>query len=343
MKYGKTNYIENMLNTKPVEYFIDIINSKLQNSNVSWREIAQAFADARKMYGSESASFKEVMLQTKFTKSSAHKLASIAESKRLEKYKSKLSLIHSWSSLYLIHSLSDEIFNKLKVKFHFDDENSKAQFITVRDINSLKFEPKMRSPFKAFTAIHINEYALRTSKIAGKDLSRLFKLLDEIQNTIPFVKVSNTGINEKYNSIFWKKVEYYKPKIERKFVNNAIDRIISFKPHVNKGENKYEVIFQKSKKKDVINFALEDIEAFMSTYGLEYDGNKIYDEAIKCAYEWFDKKHSKNDDEINPFEFANTDYVSSFIENNNDLSILKQSFSNPKYEQLKIKSKRLIH
>jgi hypothetical protein len=48
--------------------------------------------------------------------------------------------VHSWSTLYTIHSLSDEIFEKLKIKFGFGKKQAQPAFITISDINKIKKE-----------------------------------------------------------------------------------------------------------------------------------------------------------------------------------------------------------
>ena len=89
-------------NTKSVNDFIGYIRERLAQSTTSWREIAEAFAEAKEMFGGESDSFRNLCKETNFSKSTAHKLAAIASSERLAKYREKLSVVHSWGTLYAI-------------------------------------------------------------------------------------------------------------------------------------------------------------------------------------------------------------------------------------------------
>ena len=69
-------------NTKSVNDFIGYIRERLERSTTSWREIAEAFAEAKEMFGGESDSFRSLCKETNFSKSTAHKLAAIASSER---------------------------------------------------------------------------------------------------------------------------------------------------------------------------------------------------------------------------------------------------------------------
>ena len=65
-------------NTKSVNDFIGYIRERLARSTTSWREIAEAFAEAKEMFGGESDSFRSLCKETNFSKSTARKLAAIA-------------------------------------------------------------------------------------------------------------------------------------------------------------------------------------------------------------------------------------------------------------------------
>ena len=108
-------------NQKSVQEFTTYILERIQASNKNWWEIAQAFSEAREMYGFESDSFKKLCTETKFSKSKASKLATIAMSERLKMYAAKLLAVHSWGTLYAITTLNDQQFQDLKQKLRLDD------------------------------------------------------------------------------------------------------------------------------------------------------------------------------------------------------------------------------
>jgi len=304
-KDSKMNYLENLMNDKPLEEFVEFINSRLRTSNEAWREIANAFAEAREMYGSESNSFKQLLKETKFSQNTAHKLATIASSERLSKYKSKLLAVHSWSTLYAIHALSDELFNKLKEKFNFDDGKELASFITFGDIKKLKSVPTQKSSYKTFTTIQINIDALRGHEMDGHDIARLKDLIEQIEQTVPYVKVISTAIDDKAESDYMKKVEKYKESITRSKIRIAIDSILERHPHIKNARNKYKVMFGYSNKSDIIQNALGDVDTFFGQFGFDCNSGQIYDEAIEKANTWcqkFAKKVVQND---SPFNNAN--------------------------------------
>ena len=82
-----TNIIlHELMNTKTIAEFADYIKTRVQTSTKAWLEIAQAFAEAKAMYGGESDAFRGLLKETKFGRATAYKLASISTSKRIKKY-----------------------------------------------------------------------------------------------------------------------------------------------------------------------------------------------------------------------------------------------------------------
>ena len=94
-------------NQKPVEDFISYIRERVGTATRNWREIAQAFAEAKEMYGADSDAFKRLCKATKFSRSTADRLAKIAASARLKKHETELAAVHSWSTLYAIMNLPE--------------------------------------------------------------------------------------------------------------------------------------------------------------------------------------------------------------------------------------------
>jgi hypothetical protein len=125
-------------------------------ANTAWVEIAQALKEAREMYGSDSDSYKMVLKETKFSKSTANKLIAIASSKRLVTYQEKLSAVTSWATLYAIHALSDEKFESLKDTYKLDDPKKIPPFITLNNVTSLLKSKTESSPYKVFARIEID-------------------------------------------------------------------------------------------------------------------------------------------------------------------------------------------
>ena len=200
----------------------------------------------------------------------------------------------------------------------------------LNDVNNVKSESIERSPYKSFTTIQINEDALRGLEMDGGDLVRLRELIEEIENTVPYVKVLRTGIDDKIETDYMRKVEKYKETIIRTKISKAIDSVIERQYNMKKNKEKYKILFGESNKNDVITGAIGDVEGFFGKYGFEYEEAKIYDEAISKASEWCSKIGNKVVNKYKPFENADSSYVSAEIQKENQLAEVKEYLNREK-------------
>jgi len=282
-----TNIIlHELMNTKTIAEFADYIKTRVQTSTKAWLEIAQAFADAKAMYGGESDAFRGLLKETKFGRATAYKLASISTSKRLKKYEDKLSAVHSWNTLYKIHSLTDEQFEKVKQEFHLDDKDVGTSFITINKIEALFKKKNEETSFKLYAAIKIDEDAMRGELFDGADYENLENLLQQIQNIIPYLKVIRTDVDGKIESEFQDKVMKNIKTIGRQKLNEAVLSASERHPNITgeKAATKFKRLFGISKDELLAKFINDPKEAF-EFIGSEYDEAKIYDQAVKKASE----------------------------------------------------------
>jgi len=283
-----TNIIlHEMMNTKTIAEFVEYIKTRAQTSTQAWLEIAHAFAEAKEMYGSESDAFRKLLKETEFSRATANKLSSIATSKRLEKYKEKLSAVHSWSTLYTIHSLADERFEKVKEAFALDNKEVGVAFITIRKLEALFKQKIEETSFKLYATIKLDEEAMRGRLFDGGDYENLENLLEQIQTTIPYLKVIRTDVDGKIESQFQSKIVKYIDTIGRQQLLESLNTAISKYPH-KKGEKssaKFQRLFKMSKDELLMMFNDSPKEAF-EYIGGTYDQADVYNQAVAKASKW---------------------------------------------------------
>ena len=163
-------------NTKSVNDFIGYIRERLAQSTTSWREIAEAFAEAKEMFGGESDSFRNLCKETNFSKSTAHKLAAIASSERLAKYREKLSVVHSWGTLYAITALTDEKFKVLCERYNLDDPSASRPILTQSLVEAVRKEKTEKSSLRVYATIYVDVDAMKADLFDGDHIASLRSL-----------------------------------------------------------------------------------------------------------------------------------------------------------------------
>ena len=184
-------------NTKSVNDFISYIVDRLERSATAWREIAEAFAEAKEMFGGESDLFHNLCKETNFSKSTAHKLAAIASSERLAKYREKLSAVHSWGTLYAITSLTDENFKVLCERYKLDDPSASRPILTQSMVEAVRKEKTEKSSLKVYATIYVDVQAMKAGLFDGDHIARLEETLDTLQKTLPYIKITKSGVEER--------------------------------------------------------------------------------------------------------------------------------------------------
>ena len=159
-------------NTKSVNDFIGYIRERLARSTTSWREIAEAFAEAKEMFGGESDSFRNLCKETNFSKSTAHKLAAIASSERLAKYREKLSVVHSWGTLYAITALTDEKFKVLCERYNLDDPSASRPILTQSLVEAVRKEKTEKSSLRVYATIYVDVDAMKADLFDGDHIAK---------------------------------------------------------------------------------------------------------------------------------------------------------------------------
>lgn len=297
-------------NTKSVTDFVHYIRERLERSATAWREIAQAFAEAKDMYGGDSKLFKELCQETSFSKSSAHKLAAIASSERLRQYSDKLSLVHSWGTLYAISALAEEKFRLLCEKYRLDDPNAVAPCLTQAMVEAVRKGTPERTSLRVYATVYVDEDAMKAGLLEGEHLASLEDALDTLQKTLPYVKITRTGIDEKVESDYLDRVQRKVVELARKEFAKELTalgkrlkktkpRYMSEKDHFSKsmGINRQELweMFETNPK-----------EAFGYLGGKEYDEAALYDRAMDEVSKRTASLAEKVRKSRAPYEYANT-------------------------------------
>lgn len=286
--------IEHTSNMKSVEEFVTFIRERIQRSNKNWWEIAQAFAEAKEMYGAGSDHFNSLCLKTSFSKSKALKLALIAVSDRLRQYAEKLSAVHSWNTLYAIASLKEDKFEELVKTYKLDSDASVVPFITLEAVERIRKGKQEPAFLKNYAVIQLDEDALKGGLITDKDCDELYKLIAQIDNLTSYIRVKRTEIDEK-NTVQWlNRIEDKVKQIARKKYNEALDAMLSrHKKPTNATMAAHELqCFGKSRQEMLQDFNINPEEAFKYV-GIEYDYPAYHRQAESEVADSMDKYAAK--------------------------------------------------
>ena len=267
-------------NTKSVEEFASYIRTRFQAVNKNWWEIAEAFSEARDMYGKGSSRFKELCKLTRFSESTITKLISIITSDRLKKHAVPLSSVHSWGTLYAISSLTEEQFEAFKKHYKLDDPETLAPFITQADVGRFKKEPTTRSVFRGYAIVQVDDEAVKGGLLDGKEYEELLKLLEKMESLSSYIAVKRLGNDEKEELSRLNRLENKVQQIIRRLYIEGINAALA-KYTLNKGETTAVLrtrILGKNRDELMMDFELDAEEAF-KYLGLDYNMAAFYKQA----------------------------------------------------------------
>jgi hypothetical protein len=297
-------------NTKSVTDFVHYIRERLERSATAWREIAQAFAEAKDMYGGDSKLFKELCKETSFSKSSAHKLAAIASSERLAKYSGKLAHVHSWGTLYAITALSEEKFKVLCERYKLDEPDATAPCLTQAMVEAVRKEKPEKTSLKVYAMIYVDEEAMRAGLIEGEHLETLEEVLDTLQKTLPYVKITRTGVDEKVQSDYFDRVQRKMVELARKDFAKELKAIDNrLKPDKRSDETMKQCFTRAmcmSRDELWEMFETDRKGAFGYLGGDEYDEAALYNRAMDEMNKQDVKLADRVRQRTTPYKYANT-------------------------------------
>ena len=297
-------------NTKSVNDFIGYIRERLARSTTSWREIAEAFAEAKEMFGGESDSFRSLCKETNFSKSTAHKLAAIASSERLAKYREKLSVVHSWGTLYAITALTDEKFKVLCERYNLDDPSASRPILTQSLVEAVRKEKTEKSSLRVYATIYVDVDAMKADLFDGDHIAKLEESLDTLQKTLPYVKITKSGVEERVESAYIDRLQRKKVELAREaFAKElqAIDKRLEGKRH--KGESEKQCFTRSmcmSREELWEMFKINPKEAFGYLGGDAYDEADLYKRATRILNAQDAKLEAKVRARTEPYKYANT-------------------------------------
>jgi hypothetical protein len=226
-------------NTKSVNDYIGYIRERLAQSTTAWREIAEAFAEAKEVFGGESDAFRNLCKETSFSRSTAHKLAAIASSERLVKYRDKLSAVHSWGTLYAVTALTDEKFAVLREQFKLDDPSASRPTLTQSLVEAVRKEATEKSSLRVYATIYVDVDAMKAGLVEGDHIATLEETLDTLQKTLPYIKITKSGVEERVESAYIDRLQRKADELARQdFAKElqAIDKHLESRRY--KGESK---------------------------------------------------------------------------------------------------------
>jgi hypothetical protein len=297
-------------NTKSVNDFIGYIRERLARSTTAWREIAEAFAEAKEMFGGESDKFRNLCKETNFSKSTAHKLAAIASSERLAKYREKLSAVHSWGTLYAITALSDEQFKVLREQFKLDDPSASRPILTQSMVEAVRKEKTEKSSLRVYATIYVDVDAMKARLFDGDHIAKLEESLDTLQKTLPYLKITKSGVEERVESADIDRLQRKADELARQdFAKEVQSTDKRLEKKRRKGETKKQC-FTRS-----IGMSREELwemfknrrkEAFGYLGGDAYDVADLYDRAQQILNAQDEKLEAKVRARTEPYKYANT-------------------------------------
>ena len=298
-------------NLKPIPVYVEEIRQHLSNSTDCWRAIASAFAEAKEMYGGDSDSFRQLYKETGFSKSTAYKLANIMESERLQQYREKLSSVSSWGTLYAIASLSDEKFAVLCEKYGLNDPDKEPPFLTQSMISAVRKEKREAKKMKVFATIYVDEEAMKAGLFDGEHVEDLNSVLDELRKTLPHMKITYSGVDEKVESKFFQDVQHKRKELARKAFSQGLKALWSRHTKF-RGEKKadYELRVVGETTQSLWNlFNDVEVDAF-DLINAEYDPVDLQQKAIDEVTKKKDKLAEQVRIRTSPYLYANADPVS---------------------------------
>lgn len=268
-------------NTKTVEEFIEHIRERIIAAANNWKEIAAAFGEAKEMYGFDSDTFKQLCKATKFSKSKASKLATIATSERLKKYGKELAAVQSWTVMYEITTLKDDEFERLlKNRSNKVDDVDKAEVISsgmVRSARKIKVE---RSAMRVYATVYVDIEAIRTEMMDGDAIEALETALRNIQTKVPYVKIDRSNVCKDEQDEYLSKLRRAFEVERRIMFNEEVDKMFERRmKSSSETREQYEKRVLGQSKASVMQLYAADAQEAFRFIGCEYDEGELYSRA----------------------------------------------------------------
>lgn len=282
-----------------VRDYADRIKAQIATASTAWKEVARLFAQAANEFCLKSDEMKSLLKQTNFSESKAVKLIAIANSERLQKYEETFKCVEAWTVLYAITSLADDEFENLLGKV--DDET----VITQSVVNSAKTKIKREiDDYETVFTIKISSTALKAGEF--DEYSELQDAVQNIQDTIKYVRVDETEIFENDASRFYNEVVNKFQSLATALVNAEMKKYRTTKREYFKKFAQYGVF-----DKDEMNELKREgrfVEA-LDAMGVAdaFDENALYNEAQNLVVKAREEKFKERLKNISAFAFANTE------------------------------------
>jgi hypothetical protein len=268
-------------NTKNVEEYIEHIRGRIIAAANNWKEIAAAFAEAKEMYGFDSDTFKRLCNATKFSKSTASKLATVATSERLKKHEKELAAVHSWTVLYAITTLNDDQFERLlKNKSNKITDCGKAEIITMGMVKAARQIVTERSVMRVYARVMVDVEAIRTQMMDSDSIAALEAALKEIQINGQYVKIEMANVMERENDVYLSALsQAFKIESRSAFMEEINKSLGRRKKAAHESKEQFEKrALGQSKASFIEDFEQDAEQAFMTLVG-EYDAASLWDRA----------------------------------------------------------------
>ena len=280
-------------NETAVSTYVAQIKKYIGDATHSWRQIADIFASAEDEFGFTSDKMKSLMKQTGFSKSKTSKLISISKSKRLRDHYNTFRSTEAWTVLYEVTKLTDDEFQNLIGRLD-DDE-----IVTQSQVNAAKTKIVTEvDPYKTVFSIQIDINAIKSQMFSGHDYEKLIEAVETIQNTMNYIRVSESNVFENDAARFLSEINREYNRKVRETWNKARKKFIS--------QCKCERTILELKEDIQSSFKMGDYESAFSFIGSDdFDQNKIMNDATRTVYENREKKFGQNANA--PDAFANTE------------------------------------
>ena len=260
-------------NETAVATYVAQIKKYIGDATHSWRQIADIFASAEAEFGFTSDKMKSLMKQTGFSKSKTSKLISISKSKRLRNHYNTFRSTEAWTVLYEVTKLTDEEFQNL-IRRLGDDE-----IVTQSQVNSAKTKIVTEvDPYKTVFSIQIDINAIKSQMFSGHDYEKLIEAVETIQNTMNYIRVSESNLIENDAARFLSEINREYNRKVRETWNKARKDFIS---HCKCDRTILEL------KEDIqSSFKAGNYDLAFSFIGFDdFDQNKIMNDATRTVYE----------------------------------------------------------
>lgn len=279
-------------NETAVATYVAQIKKYIGDATHSWRQIADIFASAEEEFGFTSDKMKKLMKQTGFSKSKTSKLISISKSKRLRDHYNTFRSTEAWTVLYEVTKLTDDEFQKLIGRLG-DDE-----IVTQSQVNAAKTKIVTEvDPYKTVFSIQIDINAIKSQMFSGHDYEKLIEAVETIQNTMNYIRVSESNVFENDAARFLSEINREYNRKVRETWNKARKEFIS--------QCKCEKTILELKEDIQSSFKSGDYASAFSFIGFDgFDQNEIMNEATHAVYEIREKKFGQKANSSDAF--ANT-------------------------------------